>query len=425
MRRDSGGPRVVVASPSSGPHVRQSVVALDERGMLDYFATTYLDHPDYRLSSALKGVARRVAPRLVAQLERRRFADIAIERIRTKAAWELLRTFSSNVMRRPVLTDAIWERGEHAFDRWVARGLRAGDAVYTYEHAALDTLRAARSRGVHSFYEQPSQHHSFFSRVQDEQLERYPEIANASSALTSDQKAGARNRRRDAELALADRIMCNSSFTRRTLVAAGIDASKVRVTPLGFPPPTPRAPRHDGPVVFLNAGTQNLRKGLHLLYRAWRDLDATPDEAELWLIGRMVLPESLRRDLPGCVRIRDSIPHDELLEVYQRAAVFVLPSLADGFGMVLTEAMSRGLTVITTENTGGPDIIEHGRTGFIVPAGDVDALRSQMRWCIEHRDCLDQIGGRALDAAARWQWSDYRAAFAATIEQCIIERANV
>jgi glycosyltransferase involved in cell wall biosynthesis len=173
--------------------------------------------------------------------------------------------------------------------------------------------------------------------------------------------------------------------------------------------------------VFLNAGTQNLRKGLHLLYRAWRQLGAANGEAELWLIGRMLLPEQLRRDLPGTVRIQDSIPHAELLDVYQRASVFVLPSLADGFGMVLTEAMSRGLTVITTENTAGPDIIEHGRTGFIIPAGDADALAEQMRWCVAHRDRVTEIGANAAAAAARWQWSDYRAAFAGTIDRCLDE----
>jgi glycosyltransferase involved in cell wall biosynthesis len=399
-------------------------MALEERGMLEYFATTYLDHPNDRLSSSLKAVARKVSPRLVPQLERRRFADVPIDRVRTKPGWELLRTFSNNVLRKPSLTDSIWERGEHAFDRWVARGLKTPDAVYTYEHAALETLTAAKRRGALTFYEQPSQHHSFFSRVQNDQVARYPEIANESSKLTADAKAASRNARRDDELTIAAHIMCNSSFTRRTLVEAGVDPRKIDVTPYGFPPPKARSGSQAGPVVFLNAGTQNLRKGLHLLYRAWRDLDASESEAELWLIGRMVLPESIRRGLPGKVRIQDSIPHTELLDLYQRASVFVLPSLADGFGMVLAEAMSRGLPVITTENTAAPDIIEHGRTGFIVPAGDIDALRRQMRWCIDHRECLDAIGGRAAEAAARWQWSDYRREFASKVEQRIVEASR-
>lgn len=412
-------PRLVVACPASPPYVRESVVALDERGMLDYFATTYLDHPDYRLARTLKTAARMAGPRFVKQLERRKFDDLPFERIRTKAAWELARTFSASVLRRPTLTDAIWERGEHAFDEWVASGIAGADAIYTYEHAALATLREAKARRIFSFYEQPSQHHAFFSQVQREQLARYPELAGVATELTSDAKAAPRNARRDAELALADRVMCNSSFTRRTLVDAGVSKEKIEVTPYGFPAVQAPGPR-DGPVIFLNAGNQSLRKGVHLLYQAWRSLGSTAD-AELWLIGRMQLPGTIRRDLPGRVRIQDSIPHAELLDVYRRASVFVLPSLADGFGMVLSEAMSRGLVVITTDNTGGPDIIEDGRTGFIVPAGDGDALLGRMRWCIDNRHRLAEIGGAAMEAAARWQWADYRAAFAAVIERNVAE----
>lgn len=385
--------------------------------MLDYFATTYLDHPDYSFARRLKAAANIVSPRLGRQIARRTFADVGFGRVRTRPLWELARTFAGTVMRAPRLTDAIWEHGDHAFDRWVAAGLDGHSAVYTYEHAALATLRAARANGQVAFYEQPSQHHSFFSRVYDEQVRRYPEIVNAATALTSTEKSAPRDRRRDAELAAATCVLCNSSFTKRSLIAAGVEPTKIEVTPYGFPAAAARPLPTTGPVVFMSAGTQSLRKGAHLLYRAWRTLGAHDEDAELWLIGRMVLPESLRAGLPGRVRILDSVPHTELLSTYHDASVFVLPSLADGFGMVLTEAMSRGLAVITTENTGGPDIIRHGENGLIVPAGDEDALREQMRWCLQHREHVREIGARAALTAARWTWSHYREMLVATLRR--------
>src|SRR5205814_10724482 len=134
-----------------------------------------------------------------------------------------------------------------------------------------------------------------------------------------------------------------------------------------------------------NAGTQDLRKGIHLLYQAWRRLNLAPAQGELWLIGKMQLPERMRSDLPGVVRCMDSVPHVELQSIYRRASVFVLPSPADGVGLVITEAMAQGLPVIITTNTGAAEVIEHGRNGFIIPADSVDALEAQMRWCIEHR----------------------------------------
>ena len=420
VRAARGDRRVVIAHPVGGPFVRHSVMGLNNARMLEFFATTFIDHRSYPLARRLKNTARAVSPALVRQLERRAFEEIPYDRLRTRPWWELARTFSSNVLRAPVLTDLIWERGERAFDRWVAHSLPNGvDAVYTYEHAALETLLAARARRAVAFYEQPSQHHTFFSRIVAEQTARYPEIANSASALVADGKAHTRNLRRDAELAAADCIVCNSTFTRRTLVEAGIDPAKIEVTPLGFPEPDPRPPAIDGPVIFLNAGTQNLRKGLHLLYRAWRELNFRADQAELWLVGRMVLPEATRSGLPGRVRILDSVPRAELLGLYGQASVFVLPSLADGFGMAVTEAMSRGLAVITTQNTAGPDIIRHGETGMIVGAGNVAALREQMRWCVDNRDGVAAIGARAAQAAKRWQWTDYEKSFASIIDKRI------
>jgi glycosyltransferase involved in cell wall biosynthesis len=321
-------------------------------------------------------------------------------------------------VKSPVLADLVWELEERDFDSWVARSLpRSVTAVYTFEHAALATLGVAKRQGQYSFLEVPAQHSEFYRRIHDRQLERYPELRNSVTAIQEGSRSRRRMRRKMAELAAANCILCNSSFTKRTLIEARVASDKIEVTPYGFPPPAEAPVSQDGPVIFLNAGTQDLRKGIHLLYQAWRRLNLDPSQGELWLIGKMQLPESLRADLPGVVRCMNSIPHTELLSTYRRASVFVLPSLADGFGLVATEAMSQGLPVIITTSTGAADVIEHGRNGFVIPSDDVDALEAQMRWCIEHRQQLTGIGGRALDTARSWQWSDYRDSLARTIQQ--------
>lgn len=410
---------VLIAHPGVNPFVRHSTLGLQRHDLLHHFCVCYLDHPDYSLSRFFKEVATRIWPPFVDELERRAFHDIPMERVRTYPFWELLRTFTNRYLNAPLLTDWIWETQEHRFDRWVAN--QVDDeiaATYTYEHAGLETIRAARRQGIPTFHEQPSQHHAFFNRVYREQTDAYPELRQQSSdALHDSPKSARRNARRDRELALADFVLCNSSFTKRTLIDAGTEPDKIVVTPYGFPSVDPKVQSSPDTVTFLNAGTQNLRKGMHLLYDAWRQLKLSPNKARLWLIGRMELPESLRRGLPGDVSISDSIPHRDLMERYKKASVFVLPSLADGFGMVITEAMSRGVPVITTENTGGPDIITHGEDGFIIPPNDIDALKAQMQWCIEHKHQLPDIGTRAVETARSWQWSDYEDAIAAVIQE--------
>ena len=95
--------------------------------------------------------------------------------------------------------------------------------------------------------------------------------------------------------------------------------------------------------------------------------------------------------------------------------VLAFPSLCEGFGLVITEAMAHGLPVITTPNTVGRDLIEHGRNGFLVPIRDPDALAQTMAWCLDHRGELERVGREAARAAAAWQWDDYRRALAGAL----------
>jgi glycosyltransferase involved in cell wall biosynthesis len=413
---------IFAANPSHSPSVRQGVKALHERGLLDVFATGYVDHPDDPLSSTIKQVVRLVRPSYVRQLERRAFHDLPFKKIRTYPVGQLLQDAADKLIGNPTLTDRIWEWKEHRFDRWVARQLHDGiDAVHVNEHVALATIRSARRRGILTFYRQPSQHHSFFTGVYREQTRQYPEIEGGRGHLHDSPLSAKRNTRRDREIDLADYVLVKSSFTKRTLTDADVDPEKILVTPYGCPAVAPKQQSVPERVTFLNAGTQNLRKGLHLLYEAWDRLAPDPDTATLRLIGAMALPDHLRQGLPGAVQYEDSIPHDELMDRYRNASVFVLPSLADGFAMVVTEAMSRGLPVITTENTGAADLITHEENGFIIPANDVDALVQQMRWCIKNKHRLPEIGTNAVETARQWQWSDYRREFARSMREKIEE----
>jgi glycosyltransferase involved in cell wall biosynthesis len=74
----------------------------------------------------------------------------------------------------------------------------------------------------------------------------------------------------------------------------------------------------------------------------------------------------------------DPVPQWQLTAFYQRAHVFTLPSREDGFGMVLSQALASGLTIVCTDRTGGPDLARlssFARLIRVVPVEDVDSLR--------------------------------------------------
>ena len=87
--------------------------------------------------------------------------------------------------------------------------------------------------------------------------------------------------------------------------------------------------------------------------------------------------------------------------------MLVFPSLFEGFGLVILEAMAAGLPVIASRNTGGPDVIEEEKEGFIVPAGSVEALREKMGWLIQNPSQAVEMGHKACVWAQRFTWKIY------------------
>lgn len=83
--------------------------------------------------------------------------------------------------------------------------------------------------------------------------------------------------------------------------------------------------------------------------------------------------------------------------------------------MVLTEAMSKALPVIATDNSVGPELINHGEDGWVISAGDEEALENIMSECVQHKYDLIAMGLRAREKAMRWQWSDYRRSIAQNV----------
>ena len=88
--------------------------------------------------------------------------------------------------------------------------------------------------------------------------------------------------------------------------------------------------------------------------------------------------------------------------------VLVLPSLHEGFGLVLTEAMSQGLVVITTPHTAGPDLITDGVDGLLVPIRSSDAIEEALAHLLLNRDHLAAMQEAARRRVNAYSWENYR-----------------
>ena len=207
-----------------------------------------------------------------------------------------------------------------------------------------------------------------------------------------------------------DRIFVASKFAKKTFVENGVDNQKISVIPYGvdlkqFKPMSVENDRVFRVVYF---GALSIRKGIHYLAKAFAMIDLP--RSELVLIGQSC-PETemLLASVKGMNVIRTGIiSRDEVLKWLSRSSVMVLPSIEDGFGLVLLEAQACGLPVIATENTGGPDCIENGINGFIVPIRSSESIAEKLIFFYENADYRINMGKAGLDLVKlAGGWSDY------------------
>ena len=400
--------RIVLSHPGTGVFVQQAGRAMFEAGLLQRFVTTVVDRPRARW--------RRWAAHSVwldNELRRREVTGFPTALAVSHPWGEMLRLLVRRFDRTGVSTDRVWEWAEHGFDAWVARrGLDGAQAVYAYEHAALETFRAGKERGMACLYDVPAAEHEYTQRIRDEEIAAYPELDSPYERRTRECCAR-RTARRRQEWHASDVIFAGSEFTKSTYAEAGLDVSKVRVITPGAPRLGPEnasgsETRIHQPARFLFVGAVALHKGVHHLLAAWRQLRVPAGTATLEIVGDMALPRRVLRDCPDSVRFTGRLLPEKVFERYRQADALVFPTLCDGFGMVVTEAFSQGLPVITTPRAGAADLVCNGVNGLMVPAADPEALARALDWCLTHRTDLFAMRAEARATAAAWQWSDYR-----------------
>ena len=214
------------------------------------------------------------------------------------------------------------------------------------------------------------------------------------------------------EYALADWFNVGSSFVKKSLVARGIPPNRVFVIPYGVDAARWRT-CHDSrapqtPFAFVYTASVDPRKGIQYLLRAWKSADLY--DAELWICGGTESSMDWNRvcgALPAHVRFFGRVKHEKLEEFYAKASVYVLPSLLEGLARSGLEAMSAGLPVIVTRETGLTDFVTDGVEGWIVPARDADALADRLRWCVAHPDDVREAGEEAFRRMQGRDFSNY------------------
>jgi len=183
----------------------------------------------------------------------------------------------------------------------------------------------------------------------------------------------------------AQTLITNSEATKTRISAAyGIPSSRSKTVYIGIHQPgsstIPPIEERESAVLFV--GGNLYRKGLPRLMKSVSELRLKYRDLELWVVGSS-LPDTLqilsdRLKLGKSLKIFQSLESDELAHLYRRASVFALPGVTEAFGLVFLEAMSLGCPVIAPEDGGAGEIIENGKTGFLISSSEDDLLSTRL-----------------------------------------------
>ncbi|MEO7216461.1 glycosyltransferase family 4 protein [Mucilaginibacter sp.] len=400
--------KVVLSHPTGNEFVRALISALSKQGMLAEFDTTVAANPASAWLKLLPGSLRQEWLRRTYPVPRhqinafpvRELGRMILPRAGFKSAVKHETGWAS--------VDAVYRGLDSEVAKRVLRLAKGNkpDAVYAYEDGALQSFRQAKQQGIKCIYDLPIGYWRAARVMLGAERERWPDWA---PTLTGLRDSEAKLARKDEEIQLADSIFVASSFTAKTLQYFRGELPPVNVVPYAFPPVVVER-RYEKvsaarPLKLLFVGGLSQRKGIADMFAAVKTFG---NKVELTVVGSKlvdncaVLNEALTKH-----RWIPSLPHDGVLKLMHQHDVLLFPSLFEGFGLVITEAMAQGTPVITTDRTAGPDIITDGGDGWLIQAGSTLKLQEAIENILVKPALIEATGRAAMATAQKRPWEVY------------------
>jgi glycosyltransferase involved in cell wall biosynthesis len=293
---------------------------------------------------------------------------------------------------------------DHIVARRIEKLAGSIDIIHTWPLGALETLKTARRLGIPTVLERPNANTRFAMEVVQRECERLGVVLprDHEHAYNAEKLC-----KEEEEYRLAYRLLCPSNFTAKTFIDKGYPDEKLARHIYGFdekvyyPSGESRGAKRGLTMLFV--GVCAVRKGVHYALEAW--LRSPASKNGTFLIAGEFLPayqEKLASMLAHpSVKVlghRNDVP-----VLMRRSDILVLPSIEEGFGLVITEAMGSGCVPLASEAC--TELCRHMETGLVHRVGDVPAITQHITMLDEDRVLLDRLRAASLAMVPELTWA--------------------
>jgi glycosyltransferase involved in cell wall biosynthesis len=349
-------------------------------------------------------------------LKRRYHQDLNPDKVIRGWSFELPELLSRRVgASRDTVENHVFHR-DAKFDRWVARHWAShGDVFWGFQGACLESLKAARAAGKFAVLELATVHSPMAIRVLQQEAERHPEWADTISNYYFPQWY---RERLEAEPHAADLCVVASPYTRESLLDVGVPDEKIRLLPLGaqldrFVPIERKFSEPKLKILFVGGVGQ--RKGIKYLLDAVKRLGT--ELVQLTIAGPAAADLEALHAYEGYYNYLGRVDQTDLVAVMHDQHVMVLPSVLEGFGLVIPEAMATGLPVISSTHSAAPEIIRDGVDGYVLEPDDVDGLSHRLKTMAENRELCRSMSKSAMARAREYSWERHEERLEAIVRE--------
>ena len=274
------------------------------------------------------------------------------------------------------------------------------DIFIGWSSASLFCLKKSKKLGITTIIERASTHILEQNKILKKEYKKY-------NLIFPDEKKFIKRELQEYEL--ADYISIPSIFVKDTFIKNGIPEDKLLLNTFGVNlDQFSKKKREDNKFRFIFVGNFSIRKGSHYLIKALSELGNL--NFEFWHIGGVDknMHQFIKKYKSDKMSFLGVKKNDELAYYYSQCNVFVLPSLEEGLALVIQEAMSCGLAIICTQNTGGSTVIKDESEGFIIPPADEKFLKEKLLWCFNNQSKCTDMGLKASKKVLEnYKWDDY------------------